>query len=104
MKYEIFTCPVCGGNSFSRYTTVGNMSEILCDTCGSAVELHIVMRRKLDCPVCGYHLVDAADDTTSQVRKVQKKDVWEPDYFCKCPRCKSDIGIKTVKNYNSTNS
>lgn len=65
--------------------------------CGHIMVLSVAMRRQLSCPVCGQHLVDADDNTKSQVRPVQKNSKWIPDYYQKCPRCKNDIGIKTVK-------
>lgn len=55
-------------------------------------------RKKLRCPVCGFdRLIDSSVATNSELVPEDKiLDGWVPDYFQKCPHCKSQIGIKKV--------
>lgn len=56
-------------------------------------------KKHLPCPVCGFgRLVDASADNISELRAENSiAEDWEPDYFLKCPQCKSQIGIRKVR-------
>ena len=59
----------------------------------------IAHRKALPCPVCGFgRLIDSTSDNKSElVPEKDIKDGWVPDYFQKCPRCKTQIGIKKIR-------
>lgn len=57
----------------------------------------IIHKKQLKCPVCNRRLIDAQEDTESElVPEKEIKSGWVPDYFQKCPSCKNQIGIRKV--------
>ena len=55
-------------------------------------------KKSLSCPVCGNRrLIDAPIFTESEMVPEDKIPIgWLPDYYQKCRRCKSEIGIRKV--------
>ncbi|MDR0695953.1 MAG: hypothetical protein LBF68_00200 [Christensenellaceae bacterium] len=54
-------------------------------------------RQRLPCPACGFRVIDAEIDIHSELHIMEKGDSWNGDYFAKCERCKSDIGIRKIE-------
>ena len=53
--------------------------------------------KKLKCPLCGYRLIDSAEECITELRPGDEKiRGWKPDYMQKCPKCKREIGIRKV--------
>lgn len=54
------------------------------------------IHKQLHCPICGFkRLIDANEHNRSELyEETAAPPGWEPDYFQKCPQCKSQIGIK----------
>lgn len=57
-----------------------------------------VHKKKLSCPVCNFkRLIDADESTKSElIPESRIEPGWVPDYYQKCPVCKSQIGIKKL--------
>ena len=58
----------------------------------------MIAKKKLKCPVCGFpRLIDSGADTISEMIPEDKIQAgWHPDYFQKCHKCGSQIGIRKV--------
>lgn len=55
------------------------------------------MKQKLQCPVCGWRLIDAVDSSRSELVEEGSISIgWLPDYFLKCQKCKKNIAIRKV--------
>lgn len=56
-------------------------------------------KKQLVCPVCGFgRLIDASVDNVSELKAESEiTEDWKPDYFQKCPQCKSQIGIRKIR-------
>ena len=57
-----------------------------------------IHKKRLCCPVCNFNrLIDADESTKSELIPESKIEPgWIPDYYQKCPVCKSQIGIKKL--------
>ena len=52
-------------------------------------------RRRIDCPACGWHLIDAC--TTAKIDIINVKEEippWDADFVARCQRCKNDYAIR----------
>lgn len=57
---------------------------------------------QLRCPVCGARLIDSVSGNRSElVPEWRFRTGWKPDYIQKCPKCKTQIGIRKLISNNS---
>lgn len=52
-------------------------------------------RIKICCPSCGARIFDSEEGIQIQTRKIEKNSIyrnWQPQYYIKCYKCKSEIG------------
>jgi len=58
------------------------------------------MKNEVHCPNCGSRLLDAEKGVKTLTKIIyahdtgQSTDLWVPDYYEKCWKCKQEIGIK----------
>ncbi len=58
-------------------------------------------RKHIMCPACGFkRIVDSNINTKSVVVPLSraKEQINAFDYFLKCPKCKEQIGLRTIAN------
>lgn len=56
-------------------------------------------RYRLLCPKCGYRIIDQEVGVTSELHLVQEEE-WQADYYLKCQKCKSEIGLRKTTEYS----
>jgi phage FluMu protein Com len=54
------------------------------------------MRKQLRCPICNRRLIDAEVNIETELRAFDPAMVWKADYYLKCWKCKSSIGLKKI--------
>ena len=55
-------------------------------------------RRRLSCPICNFErLIDTGQNTKSQTYQVGDSAYLNADYYQKCSKCKSVIGITKIE-------
>ena len=61
-------------------------------------KIETYQKKQLACPACGFkRLIDAEEHNISElISETKAPRGWIPDYFQKCPQCKSQIGIKKI--------
>lgn len=55
------------------------------------------MPKQIKCPICNRRLIDAEESVESEVRVFNPAETWKADYYLKCWKCKSNIGLKKTK-------
>ncbi len=56
------------------------------------------MPKQIKCPICNRRLIDAEESVESEVRVFNPAETWKADYYFKCWKCKSNIGLKKLNN------
>lgn len=57
-------------------------------------------RNRLLCPICGYRIIDQKAGITSELRLIAQGEEWQADYYLKCQKCKSEIGLRKTIEYS----
>ena len=58
---------------------------------------HMYPRKRINCPICKYRIIDEGIETTSALHIMEDGDLWDGDYYTKCQRCNANIGIKKIE-------
>ncbi len=57
-----------------------------------------LIAKQLGCPLCGSRIIDADEKVKSEVRAYKQAKKWKADYYMKCWKCKSNIGLKKLNS------
>jgi len=49
---------------------------------------------QLKCPKCGRRVIDTENGVKTEIRVIQDQIDWVPDFYTKCWKCKTELGIK----------
>lgn len=52
------------------------------------------MKSQLVCPRCGRRVLDTDSTVINDVRVIRQLEKWKADYYIKCWKCSSHLGIR----------
>lgn len=52
--------------------------------------------RRILCPVCSSRVIDEGAETQTEIRIFKPADEWRADYYTRCWKCKTILGLRKL--------